>query len=223
MSSDIPRAGLAKRIHAWILNKGTAHYEKLTRERKKTLLGGLRGAVLEIGPGTGPNLKFYAPEVRWIGVEPNPYMQNYLQREAGRLGREVDLRTLTAERLPAEDASMDAVVSTLVLCSVAEPDRVLAEVRRVLKPGGKFVYLEHVAAEPGSRLRWWQDFLRPLWTRLADGCHPNRETWKTIEAAGFAHVEQERFRLPLGPVGPQVAGVAVKAGGKISSEEAHHV
>ena len=211
MCDGNPRAGLSKRIHAWLIHKGSANYEKKVLDRKKDLLGGLRGTVLEIGPGTGTNLKFYDPGVRWLGVEPNPYMHDYLREEAARLGREIEIRSLVAERLDAGDDSMDAVVSTLVLCSVSDPAQVLAEVRRVLKPGGRFVFLEHVADAPETRLRWWQDFLTPFWQKLADGCHPNRETWKTIEAAGFARVDHEHFRLPLGPVGPQIAGVAVKA------------
>ncbi len=218
--ATIPKAGLLKRFHAWLVNRGADHYEKLTRERKQKMLGGLRGTVLELGPGTGVNLKFYSPDVQWIGVEPNPFMQDYLRKEAARLGREIDLRTLVAERLDVAGASVDAVVATLVLCSVADPARVLAEIQRVLKPGGKFVYIEHVAGQPGTRLRWWQDFLTPLWKRVGDGCHPNRETWKTIEAAGFTGVDTEHFRLPLGPVGTQIAGVAVKANHAVPAYEA---
>ena len=210
--ATIPKAGLLKRFHAWLVNRSSDAYEKLTKERKQKMLGELRGTVLELGPGTGVNLKFYSPEVKWIGVEPNPFMQDYLRKEAARLRREIDLRTLVAERLDVAGASVDVVVATLVLCSVADPARVLAEIQRVLKPGGQFIYIEHVADECGSRLRWWQDFLTPLWKRVGDGCHPNRETWKTIKAAGFARVETEHFRLPLGPVGTQIAGVAVKAG-----------
>jgi len=209
--ASVPKAGVLKRFHAWLVNRGADAYEKLTKKRKQEMLGKLCGTVLELGPGTGVNLKFYSPNVKWIGVEPNPFMQDYLRKEAARLGREIDLRTLVAERLDVADATADAVVATLVMCSVTDPSLVLAEVQRVLKPGGKFVYIEHVAANQGSRLRWWQNLLTPLWKHVGDGCHPNRETWKTIEAAGFSKVDIEHFRLPLGPVGPQIAGVAVKA------------
>ena len=145
-----------------------------------------------------------------MGVEPNPYMVPYLRQSAEQAGLHIEIRSGTAERLPAADQSIDAVVATLVLCSVSDPKQVLREVLRVLKPGGRFLFIEHVAAPQGTRLRTAQRWLRPLWTRIADGCHPDRETGALIEQAGFAEVRFEKFRLPLGPVGPQIAGCARK-------------
>ena len=202
--------GLGSRIHAWVLAHLGVRYERMVADRKRALFAGLGGNVLEIGPGTGPNLVYYPPGIRWLGVEPNPYMVPYLKTAAARAGLPVDLRPGTAERLPAEDSSMDAVVSTLVLCSVSDPEGVLREIRRVLKPGGRFLFIEHVAAPPGTRLRRVQTAIRPLWKIIGDGCHPDRETGVTIERAGFAHVRYENFRLPLGPVATQIAGFAVK-------------
>ena len=205
-----PRAGFGKRIHAWMLAHLNARYERLVAERKRGLFAGLQGHVLEIGPGTGPNLVYYPAGIRWLGVEPNPFMVPYLRTAAERAGLQVDLQPGTAERLPTEDSSMDVVVSTLVLCSVSDPGSVLREIRRVLKPGGRFVFIEHVAAPPGTRLRRVQKTIRPVWTFITDGCHPDRETGATIERAGFGQVRYEDFRLPLGPVGTQIAGFAVK-------------
>ena len=105
---------------------------------------------------------------------------------------------------------MDAVVSTLVLCSVSDPAAVLRGILRVLKPGGRFLFLEHVLAPPGTRLRRVQKALRPVWKLIADSCHLDRETGTTIEQAGFGQVRYEHFRLPLGPVATQIAGCAVK-------------
>ena len=205
-----PRAGLGSRIHAWVLAHLGGRYERMVADRKRVLFAGIGGNVLEIGPGTGPNLVYYPPGIRWLGVEPNPYMVPYLRTAAARAGLQVDLRPGTAERLPAEDNSMDAVVSTLVLCSVTDPAGVLREVRRVLKPGGRFLFLEHVAAPPGTRLRRVQTAIRPLWKIIGDGCHPDRDTGPAMERAGFAEVHYENFRLPLGPVATQIAGMAVK-------------
>ncbi|MGH9785890.1 MAG: class I SAM-dependent methyltransferase [Terriglobia bacterium] len=202
--------GLGSRIHAWVLAHLGVRYERMVADRKRTLFAGLGGNVLEIGPGTGPNLVYYPSGIRWLGVEPNPYMYRHLKTAAARAGLQVDLRPGMAERLPAEDNSMDAVVSTLVLCSVSDPEGVLREIRRVLKPGGRFIFLEHVAAPPGTRLRRVQTALRPLWKIIGDGCHPDRETGPAIERAGFAAVRYDNFRLPLGPVATQIAGVAVK-------------
>jgi SAM-dependent methyltransferase len=209
-SEALPRAGFAKRVHAWFLGHCAARYESMVADRKRALFAELRCDILEIGPGAGPNLIYYPRDCRWIGVEPNPFMHRYLREAAERAGLRVDIRTLTAERLPAEDESVDAVVSTLVLCSVREPAVVLQEVRRVLKPGGRFVFLEHVAAPEGTRLRTVQRWIRPIWRRIADGCHPDRETGPAIERAGFARVQYDSFRLPLGPVGTQIAGHAIK-------------
>jgi SAM-dependent methyltransferase len=166
--------------------------------------------VLEIGPGTGSNLAYFAPGIRWLGIEPNPHMERYLTREAERLGRAIEVRGGTAERLDLMDASVDAVVSTLVLCSVADQVRALAEVRRVLKPGGRFVFLEHVAAPRGSWLRRAQRAVRPIWRLLGDGCFPDRETWQAIARAGFAEVRLDRFRLPLPIMAPHIGGWAVR-------------
>jgi ubiquinone/menaquinone biosynthesis C-methylase UbiE len=204
------RVGLGSRIHAWVLAHLGKRYERMVVERKRALFAGIGGNVLEIGPGTGPNLVYYPSGIHWLGVEPNPYMYPYLRAAAERAGLQVDLRTGTAERLPADDNSMDAVVSTLVLCSVRDPEGVLQEVRRVLKPIGRFLFLEHVAAPPGTRLRKVQTFIHPLWKIIGDGCHPDRETGPAIEHAGFAQVHYENFRLPLGPVATQIAGFAVK-------------
>ena len=209
VSSPI-RTGWSRRIHAWCLAHCAARYERLVAEHKGALLGELHGDILEIGPGAGPNLDFYSPACRWVGVEPNPYMYPYLRKAAESRGLQIEIRSGLAEKLPAEDSSMDAVVSTLVLCSVDDPAATLGEVLRVLRPGGRFIFIEHVAAPPGTRLRQVQEIIRPLWKRIADGCHPNRETWDTIEKAGFDEVHYEHFRLPLGPVGPQIAGYAIK-------------
>ena len=205
-----PRAGLRKRIFAWVLAKGNAKYERALAERKRALLGGLRGTVLEIGPGAGANLQYFAPGVHWIGIEPNPFLQRYLRQEAGKLGLQVELRGGEAEHLEAADASVDAVVSTLVLCSVPSVGAALEEILRVLKPGGCFVFIEHVAAPPGTWLRRTQRALRPFAKLFADGCHPDRETWAEIEGAGFSEVKIERFRAPLLTASPHIAGVAIR-------------
>lgn len=204
--------GFYQRLFAWLMAHGNAQYEVEIQSRKRVLFADLRGKVLEIGPGTGPNLSYYPRDIQWIGVEPNPYMHFYLKKEADRLGLQaIDLRLATAEHLEVADNSMDAVVSTLVLCSVENLPIVLQEVNRVLKPGGRFLFLEHVAATQDSQLRRLQNWLEPLWQAIADGCHPNRETWVALEEAGFERVDYEHFRANLPAiVSPQIVGVATK-------------
>ncbi|MBW4685702.1 MAG: class I SAM-dependent methyltransferase [Komarekiella atlantica HA4396-MV6] len=202
-----------KRLFAWMMAHGNAKYEEEIADRKRALFAQLHGNVLEIGPGTGPNLSYYPSDIHWIGIEPNPFMHPYLQQEAERLGLDIDLRSGPAEHLEVEDNSMDAVVSTLVLCSVNNLAAVLQEVIRVLKPGGRFFFLEHVAAPQGTMLRWIQHGIKPLWKTLGDGCHPDRETWLALENAGFEQVDYQHFRANLPAiVSPQIIGIAVKKG-----------
>lgn len=202
------RATWYRRGHAALLGWLCPRYDRLVAERKRALLGSLRGDVLEIGPGTGTNLSYFGPAVRWRGVEPNPYMTRRLRLRAEEMGREAPVVTGVAEQLPLPDACADAVVSSLVLCTVDEPEAALAEVRRVLRPGGRFVFLEHVAALPGTRTRFVQRLVRPAWSLLGDGCRPDRETGETIRAAGFRLVRLETFRLPVPVAGPHIAGFA---------------
>ncbi len=142
--------------------------------------------MLEIGPGTGVNLRYFrGGRVRWIGVEPNFFMERYLREEAARVGMSIDLRIGTADDLPVGDGTMDAVISTLVLCCVPDQQQALREILRTLKPGGRLVFIEHVAAPRGSRLRRIQNLITPVWKRFGDGCPPNRETWTELEQAGL--------------------------------------
>ncbi len=204
-------SGWYKRFFAWAMAHGNAKYEEELTDRKRALFADLRGKVLEIGPGTGPNLSYYPPDIDWVGIEPNPFMHPYLRREAKRLGLAINIQTGSAEQLELETNSMDAVVSTLVLCSVKDLTGTLQEVVRVLKPGGRFFFLEHVAAPQGTRLRRLQQWLKPLWKRLGDGCHPDRETWVALDQAGFTRVDYQHFRAPLPAiVSPQIIGVAFK-------------
>jgi ubiquinone/menaquinone biosynthesis C-methylase UbiE len=171
----------------------------------------LSGTVLEIGPGAGANLRhMLAKRIQWIGVEPNRYMSRHLRQEAQRLGINIDLRLGTAENLPVESASVDFAVSTLVLCSVVDQKRAVREILRVLKPGGRFLFIEHVAAPRRTLLRRIQTAVKPLWRRLGDGCHPDRQTRDLLEEFSFARLDIEEFIAPLPIVGPHIAGSATK-------------
>jgi ubiquinone/menaquinone biosynthesis C-methylase UbiE len=204
---------LRKRLFAWSMSGRDSEHDSVLAGYKRRLFAGLRGTVIEIGPGSGANLAYLIPnpELHWIGIEPNPYMQRYLFEQAGRLGApKPDLRAGNAEHMDAEDGSADVVIGTHVLCSVADQQSSLREVLRVLKPDGRFIFIEHVASPQGSRQRARQDWITPIWQYIGDGCHPNRETWTALQAAGFAQVDLERFMLRLPIVGPHIAGVAKK-------------
>jgi SAM-dependent methyltransferase len=117
----------------------------------------------------------------------------------------------TADTLPVGDNSVDVVIGTLVLRCVPSPQRCLQEVLRVLEPGGRFLFIEHVAAPRGSRLRRIQNLVSPVWKRLGDGCHPNRETSVEVEGAGFENVTYQNITAPTPIVSPQIIGVATNA------------
>lgn len=206
------RKGLRQRLFAW--QYGQSDSRKLDRPleaHKRRLLSDLAGDVLEIGPGTGANFAYLTVDIHWTGIEPNLYMHDKLKAEARRAGVTVKaVHPQTVEHLHLPDASMDAVISTHVLCSVNDQTRALAEIRRVLKPGGRFVFVEHVAAPRGSLLRKAQAAVKPVWSFVGDGCHPDRETWQMIENAGFAQVEIEHFRAPYPIASPHIAGSAVR-------------
>lgn len=174
---------------------------------RRDLVGDLRGQVLELGVGTGLNFDHYPPAVELTGSEPDPHMLRRARKHAAQVRPETRLIEAPAERLPFPDASFDAVVSTLVLCSVAQPEQVAREVRRVLKPGGEFRFLEHVLADQ-PRLSAWQHRIQPLWSWFVGGCHPDRDTVETLKRAGFA-VESRAFGFgPLPIVRPHVIGRA---------------
>jgi len=211
LNRGVDGTGPRKWLFAAMLGRITARHEPYVADRKRRLLGELGGStVLEIGPGTGVNLAYLPPGARWVGIEPNAYLRRRLLAEAARRGVDAEVRAGTAERLPTADGSVDAVVSTLVLCSVPDQAAALAEIRRVLRPGGRFVFVEHVAAPKGTLMRHAQELATPLWSALADGCHPARDTLAAIERAGFARVEHESFDVPAALSSPHVAGVAVR-------------
>ena len=165
--------------------------------------------MVEIGAGSGLNARYLPAGATWVVVEPNVHFHDRIREAAHAHGVRVEVVGGTAEALPLADDKADAVVSTLVLCSVADVAGALAEVRRVLRPGGRFLFIEHVAAPRGSALRRVQRLLRAPWGVVADGCRPDQETEPMIRSAGFASVETEPFRVPGGLVAPHVMGIAV--------------
>jgi ubiquinone/menaquinone biosynthesis C-methylase UbiE len=179
--------------------------------RRAALLAGARGRVLELGSGTGANLAHYPQGVELVLSEPEAPMLARLRERAARLTPPATVVAAPAERLPFADASFDTVVATLTLCTVRDLAAALGEVRRVLVPGGRLLFLEHVrSAEP--RIARRQDLLEPLWLRIGHGCHCNRATLDAIAAARLDVVEVEHGRVPKAPrfVEPLIAGVAVR-------------
>lgn len=197
------------RGHPWF----AATYDLITRAGESKVLSSLRplvageatGVVLEIGAGTGANFPHYRKPRKLVAAEPDPFMLQRAVKRARGLGLDIEFHQVIAEALPFPDASFDTVVATLVFCTVADPARALAEVRRVLKPGGTFRFIEHVRAEGGAAAGA-QDVLTPVWKQFGAGCHLNRRTVDAIKTAGF-EIEEMREERPF-PLLPLVAGIA---------------
>ena len=177
-------------------------------ERRARLLKGARGAVLEIGGGTGANLPHYRDVDRVTVAEPDPFMRKrlVLKLEAARVP--VEVSAAGAEALPFHDGSFDTVVTTLVLCTVPDQESALDEISRVLRPGGRLLFIEHVRATDSTT--GWQDRIEPVWKQLFGGCHLNRDTVAAIEEAGFEIETFENFYppVPLSSLTPHVQGSA---------------
>jgi SAM-dependent methyltransferase len=183
---------------------------RLLDPAKSRVFTDLPDRVVELGSGVGANLAYLEPGTTLVAVEPNPAMRPRLERAAQRHGIRLELHDVPAEHLALPDESADLVLSSLVLCTVADPARVLAQVRRVLRPGGRFVFVEHVAAPEGSWLRRVQRVVRRPWAWFFEGCSCERDLASVVRAAGFADVRIEGYRLrsPFLPFNTQVAGVA---------------
>lgn len=184
--------------------------ERGIRDLRRQLVGGLEGEVLEVGAGTGLNLAQYERAARVVALEPDPSMAKRLPGRAAEAQVPVEVIAGSADAIPFPDETFDAVVATFVFCSVEEPKAVLDELRRVLKPGGRLVLLEHVRGEGG--VARWQDRLTPLHRKLAGNCHLNRDTRATVAAAGFDATAVQPIHLPGTHklVRPGVQGTAIK-------------
>jgi SAM-dependent methyltransferase len=200
------------RINAWTLRLLDGYAHAKLGHVKREGFGGLPHTVVELGAGVGANLRYLAPGTHVVAIEPNARMHGALRAAARRWRVTVDVRTDTAERLPLPDACVDAVISSLVLCTVPDPARALAEVRRVLRPGGRFWCVEHVAAPARSAVGLVQRAVARPWRWFFEGCDTRRDVAALLREAGFSHVEVTPFtvRTALVPIRRGIAAVAIR-------------
>ncbi len=196
-----------------MLESGAESSHEAWGERKHGVIGAMRGTVVELGPGTGVNMRYYAPGTKVIAVEPNPVMHPPLQSAAEKHGVDLEIRQLDGAAVDVVDESVDGVVGTLLLCGVDDPGRVLHEAHRILKPGGTYFFIEHVASRARTANRRVQRVLFRPHRWLFNGCEITRDTAETIRRSPFESVdidEVDRGRPALW-VRHQIAGTATKA------------
>jgi ubiquinone/menaquinone biosynthesis C-methylase UbiE len=205
----MPEHPIFARLYDWM----TAPAERnIFGEMRRELLSEAAGRTLDVGAGTGHNLQHYPPAVtELVLTEPDPHMAKRLREKLAAESppiERVSVIDAPAEDLPFDDGSFDTVVTTLVLCTVADPERALAEARRVLVEGGRLLFLEHVRSS-STRLARWQDWLERPWGFVAGGCHPNRPTDGTLAESGFWIERLDRDAIgPVPIVRPLISGVA---------------
>jgi ubiquinone/menaquinone biosynthesis C-methylase UbiE len=202
-------------LFARLYARGAASMERHgAAEHRRRLLEGVAGRVVEVGAGTGANFAHYPPAVSEVlAVEPEAYLRAEAERTAAAAPVPVTVVDAVADRIPGEDDRFDAAVVSLVLCSVPDQDAALHEIRRVLRPGGRLCFWEHVRAETPRFAAVQRTLDRMGWPVFGGGCHTGRDTVAAIESAGFRVERLERFRFPDGPVpvptAPQALGTAV--------------
>ncbi|KAM9813992.1 thiol S-methyltransferase TMT1A-like [Neosynchiropus ocellatus] len=211
-----------RHVMPFFLYRMSKYYNKKMCDMKKELFRTLAEfrqpdgqlTVLEIGCGPGTNFQFFPPGCKVICTDPNPGMQKYLRKSLENDENLVFERFVVAsgeDLSSVEDESVDAVVGTLVLCTVGNVTSTLREARRVLRPGGAYLFLEHVAADPSTWTSTIQHLMQPLWYYIADGCRVNQATWKHLEAAGFSELRLRHVQTPLMfIIKPHIMGCALK-------------
>lgn len=183
-------------------------------DRRRSVVSQATGRTLEIGAGTGLNFDYYSTDADpLILSEPEENMANILRKRVDASDRDAEIVRAPGELLPFDDNSFDTVVGTLVLCTVEDPAASIAEIKRVLKPGGKYLLIEHVRAD-SERLARWQDRMNKPWGAIADGCNCNRDTAQLLTDGGFdlSDVSDDRWKLVPPLVKPLISGVALNRG-----------
>jgi SAM-dependent methyltransferase len=206
--------GWRGRFNAWFFVAFDRYIAHIGRAHKEAAFGDLKpGTIVEIGPGVGANFDYVPGGSRLVVFEPNLAMHPALRQRAAARSIGLMLHADGADRMPLATNSVDDVLCSLVLCTVDDPAAVLAEIRRVLRPGGRLRFVEHVAAPFWSPRRWLQGALRGPWRWLYEGCDLCRNTGEAIQAAGFSkvHITSRRWRHSLFvPVNSAIHGIAAK-------------
>ena len=212
MRNEFKNNAILGPINSWMFKMLSGYMDYLFGKSKKALFKNHPGTVVEIGPGAGANMRYLKRGTRLIAIEPNRHMHANLKKSAAKYGIQLDIRTLMGEVIDLPDNSCDFVVCTLVLCTVRHPAKCVDQIKRILRPSGEFVFIEHVRARENSILGMIQNLIHKPWHWFFEGCNTNRDTKTLLELAGFSSLSVEKYNSysPFVPIIPQIRGRAIK-------------
>jgi len=199
-------------INSWVFNILSGYMHWLFGKYKRSLFKDHPDTIVEIGPGSGANMRYLRKGTNVVAIEPNIHMHSNLKKNANKYGVNLQIKTLEGEDIDLPSNSCEFVVSTLVLCTVSDPFQCINQIRRILKPSGEFIFMEHVRAKEGTILSWIQKLIHKPWHWFFEGCHTNRDTKALLVAAGFKSLSVKDYNLlsPFIPIIPQIRGKAIK-------------
>lgn len=210
--SDFKTNTIRGPINSWVFKILDGYMNYLFGKSKKKLFKNHPETIVEIGSGAGANMRYLKKGTTLIAIEPNIHMHANLKKRAAKYGINLEIKTMVGESIDLADNSCDFVVSTLVLCSVKNPVECINQIKRILKPLGEFVFIEHVKARENSILAYIQNIIHKPWHWFFEGCHTNRDTKSLLESSSFHTLEIETYNLysPFVPITSQIRGKAIK-------------
>lgn len=212
MSNEYKNNTFLGPINSWMFKVLSGYMDYLFGKSKKALFKNHPETVVEIGSGAGANMRYLKKGTRLIAIEPNIHMHANLKKSAHKYGIRLEIKTLMGEFIDLPDNSCDFVASTLVLCTVQHPAACVDQIKRILKPSGVFVFMEHVKAKENTFLALIQNLIHKPWHWFFEGCNTNRDTEALLELAGFSSLSLEKYNSysPFIPIISQIRGRAIK-------------
>lgn len=212
MSSEFKNNAIRGPINSWMFKVLSGYMNYLFGKSKRSLFKGHPETVVEIGPGAGANMRYLKKGTKLIAIEPNIHMHANLKKSAKKYGITLEIKTVIGESIDLPDNSIDFVACTLVMCTVANPAKCVEQIKRILKPAGVFVFIEHVKAKEKTIVSFVQNVTFKPWFWFFEGCNTKRDTKSLLESAGFSSLSIEEYNSysPFVPITPQIRGRAIK-------------
>lgn len=199
-------------INSWMFKVLSGYMNYLFGKSKRKLFKGHPETVVEIGPGAGANMRYLKKGTKLIAIEPNIHMHTNLKKSAKKYGIDLEIKAMVGEAVDLPDNSIDFVACTLVMCTVTNPYQCVEQIKRILKPSGVFIFIEHVKAKENTVVSFIQNLTFKPWFWFFEGCNTKRDTKSLLESAGFSSLVLEEYNSysPFIPITPQIRGRAIK-------------